>query len=355
MENYSVINELRCKVDWIRVTLHDESLTPDHVMDILGYSPENFSLAKCGANGYRVQHRNMLGLSILSDGNEGMGIHVSIPGSAMSDCLERFAYDHDITTGDLALARLLETLLQYDGRFTRIDLATDDLGGNYYSVDELEEHLQSGKSVISKWRSWRPVADYDFDGNLITGKTVYLGKGSSDLMLRVYDKQAEQNSKLPEDSEDRIDFAWVRWELEAKKDYAHRIAEYLASGETIGSVAVGILKQYISIHIPGEGRKDRLPVDPKWETFCSGVEKLSLYVAPPETTIEQKRSYLIQQCGRSLAMVIEAEGESLAIVDDMWKSGLERMKPEDQDQIEEYKYRKAVQKMRELDLFEELI
>lgn len=355
MENSFVINELRCKVDWIRVTLHDESLKADHVMEILGYSPEEFHKAERGAQGYMVQHQNMFGLSILSEGNEGMGIHINICGSAMSDCLEHYANSRGIEPGDGLLIDFINTLLLYEGKFTRIDLATDDIGGMYYTVDELEELLRCGKAVESKWRSWRPVADYDFDGNLITGKTVYLGKGSSNLMLRVYDKQAEQNSKLAEDSPERIEEAWIRWELEAKKEYAHRIAESLASGELVGSVAVGILKNYLTIHEPGEGRKDRLPVDAKWLKFCAGVEKLSLYVAPVETTIEQKREYLIKQCSRSLATVISAEGDSLKIVDDMWKSGLERMKPGDHKQIEKYKVRKAEEYIRNDDLLKEFI
>ncbi len=346
MENYCLINNLSCKLDWLRVTLHDESLTSEYVMEILGYNPADFVAAKCGANGYRTQHRNSLGVSVLSDGKEDMGIHVSIPGSAISDCLEHFASDCEVKSWDIVLIEFLNTLLEYGGRFTRLDLAVDDIGGNYYSVDELEGLLRSGKSVISKWRSWRPVADYDFDGKLVTGKTVYFGKGCSDLLLRVYDKQAEQNSKLPEDSPERIGDAWIRWELEAKKDYAQRIVESLVGGEMVGSVAVGILKQYITIHLPGDGRKDRLPVDPKWQKFCDGVDKLSLYVAPPETSIEQKRSFLINNGGRSFAMVVAADGGSFAIVDDMLKCGSARLSQADLEQIEDHKNKCAAQKLR---------
>ena len=70
MEKSFVINELRCKVDWIRVTLHDESLKADHVMEILGYSPEEFHKAERGAHGYMVQQASKYVWSFYSQRGE---------------------------------------------------------------------------------------------------------------------------------------------------------------------------------------------------------------------------------------------------------------------------------------------
>ncbi|MBO5473309.1 MAG: hypothetical protein J6A08_05950 [Lachnospiraceae bacterium] len=61
------------------------------MISFLGYSPEDFLLLPKGANGYKKLHRlSSFPISILSDGNEDMGIHVVISGSAVPDLLVHF-------------------------------------------------------------------------------------------------------------------------------------------------------------------------------------------------------------------------------------------------------------------------
>ena len=52
-------------------------------------------------------------------------------------------------------------------------------------------------------------------------------------MLRVYDKQLEQNKKLEKAEKPLITDSWVRWELELKEGCSVNAAELLIQGKSI--------------------------------------------------------------------------------------------------------------------------
>lgn len=83
-------NSLSVSIDWIAFTSTLISTVPE-MISFLGYPDASFLPLSRGANGYKKMHRlDSFPITILSDGNEGMGIHVVISGSAIPDLLAHF-------------------------------------------------------------------------------------------------------------------------------------------------------------------------------------------------------------------------------------------------------------------------
>ncbi len=151
------------------------------------------------------------------------------------------------------------------GHFTRIDLAIDDFGSNYYTTDNLIEKRCSF-SIVSKFRTCKSL-DENSLANEKLGHTVYFGSTQSEIMLRVYDKQLEQNKNLSPDNENYIDFPWTRWELQLRGERANETAKHLVVGINIGSVAIGILSNYFRIIQHDDSNRSRCSNEEKWLRF----------------------------------------------------------------------------------------
>ncbi len=338
-------NGLQICVDWISFTIPSwEGVTGAlMVMSLLGYSHNDFQRMPRGAQGYKSMFRQSLyGISILFDGVKDMGIHVNIPGKAIHDCLLHFSRKHSSSTpfGSMAyevdsfevsfyssvLRDLLRKILE-KGHLTRLDIAIDDVGANYYSLPALDMKLANNE-YVSKFRSHESKISYR-TGSELKGYTINLGSRHSDIMLRVYDKQLEQNSSRTEDSDPVIDYAWVRWELELKDDYASRTAKFLSDGELLNSVACGILSNYVRFITLDATRKGNCSLDSVWESFIDGVAKLFLYKAPVPKSIDDKRNWLFRCVSRVFTTVVASDGYDLGVVHDMLRIGQCRLSGSD--------------------------
>lgn len=245
-------NNLRILCDWVSFTVTSD-MTVDSVIEFMGFSSVDFHSMPCGASGYKSQLRhNLYNIRVLYDGNEDMGIHVDVSGSGVKPLLEAFKETLLCSTpfGDgyelfdeTVLARFCKDVLLI-GKFTRFDVAIDDIGCEYFSTDALYGYVDSC-NIVSRFRSCRNMKETDMRGNIL-GHTVYFGSGKSSMMLRVYDKQLEQNKHLELEQEGYFPLPWVRWELELKKERATEFADLLVnSGKTLASIAVGVLAHYL--------------------------------------------------------------------------------------------------------------
>ena len=333
-------NGLRLCVDWISWTLEEPCCVSD-ALSMMGYSPSDFHKLPTGLNGYRLQLRHCIyPISIQYDGKEGMGIHVDVSGSAVSDLLTHFKNSrlsdtpfetsgYEVESLDTTIFCDLLTCIKKNGHVTRFDLAVDDIGTEYYTMSAFRDILSSG-AYISKFRGRREMVTYG-KRNEITGFTLYLGSRSSDIMLRVYDKQLEQNVKLLASGDSPIMYSWVRWELELKKKRAQQAADCILSGMSVSEVAVGILSNYLCIINLDNPRKDRCTVSEKWEQFIAGISKLSLYRPQETKTIDDTKNWLFRQVAPSLAMVVLADGGSIDCIEKLVTSGSKRLKESQKD------------------------
>lgn len=326
MNNYSetLKNGLSCGIDWLSWTLTDVPALRN-ALKLFGFRLEDFFQSPKGASGYKqmlLLHDSTL--RVLYDGNKDMGIHFDVSGSAIADLFayykksreeetpfETMAIDMDIQL----MSELLNTILKY-GHVTRLDLAIDNQQTIYYRLEEVTAILNAQR-FVSRFRSWREVVDKKMTGEK-TGHTLYLGSRTSDIMLRIYDKRAEQNATLAVSGEPLIDYEWVRWELELKDDRAEQAVRHLVDGKSVGAVCVGILNNYFRVVNLDSTRKERCSTDIKWERFVDGIDGLRLYVPHEERTLVQKQRWIEKQVLPTLTgLLIANYGDASMVLDNV--------------------------------------
>ena len=325
-------NSLKVSIDWIAFTstiINEVS----EMITFLGYSNDDFLLLPKGANGYKKMYRlESAPITILSDGNEDMGIHVVISGSAIQDLLEHFKasitsdtpfYDDAVCLSDFDNSVMIEFLQQVRrfGWLTRLDLAVDDLGAQYFTLDDVKGFLDR-QEVVSKFRVYKNVQESTFT-NEKTGHTIYFGSRRSEVMLRVYDKQLEQNQKA-EDGE-VLEDPWVRWEFELKNERANIAVDFLIQRKQLGEIIMEILNNYVRVIVNDDSNRSRCSAHPMWEKFVGAVGRLSLYVESVKKTMDEKKRWLIRQCLPTIAGVIIADGGSFDIITQHFDDAVSRM------------------------------
>ncbi len=320
------INELTVSVDWLSFTFFNFA-SPLDVLDYLGFDPADFSAGR-GRNGYKASFcHNLYPVSVLYDGSENMGIHVDISGLGVSPALDAYVLTLKCPTPfgtdafeypdeDLMIAYLRH--IHDSARFARIDLAIDDRGMNYYSVNDVLEICRS-KRCSSRFRSYNIDCGESFS-NGIVGNTLYLGKRQSYAYLRIYDKRLEQISKGVADP----GYDWIRWELELKKDHAEKTVEHFLSGACLGAVAVGILSNYFRVIIRDNDNISRCSTDPLWSRFVAGVEKLRLTAGKTVKSLDEKERWIKKQVLPSISALVAFKHGDMSFITDMLPDALYR-------------------------------
>lgn len=329
--NQNLENGLKVSIDWLSFTVFELSL-PD-ALELFGYTVADFSEPLRGAFGYKTRY--VLaghGVTFLSDGSPGMGIHVDVSGKSVGAFLTSFlttceiegfrpedeCYSLDID--ETVLCAVLKLISEH-GHVTRLDVAVDDVGCHFFSVSELA-CLRQSEQVVSNLGGARIIKGLDKGNNY--GETFYLGSPKSDVMLRVYDKQAEQNRNLSES--EQIQTSWIRWELQLRKERAKSVADMFKNGLGFGMVAVGVLGGYIRIINLDDSNRTRCSMHKVWKSFLADLEPIKLHQPVTEKTMDDKREWLIRQVVPTLTAVIIADGGSMEFIEDNLVQGLERMK-----------------------------
>lgn len=324
-------NGLLVSIDWLSFTL----LTFDNVEDVflfLGFDPRYFLEMPKGANGYKRMRKYVnYNTSILYDGTEDMGIHVNVSGSGIHALLSAFRSTLRCDTpfgegfnlwDETVLSSLLSEITKY-GHLTRLDIAIDDKGANYYSLDDIEDRLKHLR-VVTKFRSHRHMMDKTTLNEKV-GHTIYFGSRQSDIMLRIYDKKLEQNKNLSESDDRYVNHDWVRWELELHRDRANAVLECLIAGKSLGDVAIGILSQYFRIIDLTDTNRSRCPEEIAWQLFTSGVQKLGLYVSQREKTIEDKKRWIEKKIAPTLSSIYVDEGYNFSYFEKLIRNNVGRI------------------------------
>jgi len=329
MNNTNIINKLQVLIDWLGFTFFEFS-NPYEVLSYLGFNEADFTIST-GSNGYKSSLRhNLYPIAILYDGCENMGIHVRISGSAISPSIDAYkkTIQHLTPWGDYAIEYSDEDIairylrhINECAKFTRLDLAIDDIGVNYYSVDDVHNICKENRCA-TRFRKFRIDNECTFsdNSNNCTGNTLYIGKRQSEVFLRVYDKRLEQLAKNGSDCM----YPWVRWELELKRERAEKAVAYLLSGISLGSVAIGILSNYFRVIIRDDVNTTRCSTAPLWEAFVKGVEKLRLSISKTVKTLEEKKKWIIKQCLPTISAVIASDGGDISFLFDRMEDALFR-------------------------------
>jgi len=308
-------NGLYISVDWLSFTIK-KNMMPESAVSLFGLDMNDFQTGLNGSYGYKSRIRHMIhSISILYEGNENMGIHVDVTGSAVGYFLECYRNKHtDCPTpfGDFAysmdsfdntvLSDLLRNILDM-GHITRLDIAIDDLGCNYYSMDELTNIFNQGL-YLSRFKKWRLNLEKGKFG--ATGHSIYLGSRTSEIMFRMYDKRLEQNAKK---NNEVVTIPWVRWEIELHKSRATTVALFLIAGNNLSSAAIGVLANYIRLIDRDNVRDTRCSNSEKWDSFICGIQKIKLCQPIPEKSLEEKKEWVMNQVAPTLSVIYKIDGD----------------------------------------------
>lgn len=279
----NVNNGLVVGIDWLSFTVH-ANYTIDEVIEFMGFDLRQFRNMPNGSHGYKHMKKRE-NISVLYDGAENMGIHINIAGSSIATLLEAYKETLSVNSPfgkayelweETTLSRFLSEILKI-GHLTRIDLAIDDYGTNYYSTDEIVTKCKNGQ-IVSKWRTSQNNEENVIADNKKVGHTVYFGSTQSDIRMRIYDKQLEQNKGLSVGDGKYINEKWTRWELQLRGERADSIAKLLSNNSPLGEVTIGVLANYFRIIRLDDSNKSRCSLESSWECFINDVRKLKITV-----------------------------------------------------------------------------
>lgn len=137
---------------------------------------------------------------------------------------------------------------QFENRFKikRLDVALDDRNEiPYFKVEQLIK-LCKKKQYESRRRKFH-VTESNIQGTK-TSKTLYIGKRTSDIMFRIYDKDYE-TAKKEKKAIQEIG-SWKRLEIELKKEVADAFIRLLAEKEkTLEELTKGLIKQELTFYL----------------------------------------------------------------------------------------------------------
>ena len=308
-------DELQVSIDWLEFTVFD--ILIDDIYDIFGFDICEFQDAGRGGMGYRKTLRHSEeNILIFYDGGERQGIHFRVSGASVSFFVKKYVltkYIYKVPfTKERAIALsdyvknnyslLFEYILDV-GQFTRIDLAIDDFTDKYFTIDDIVKLMKSD-SCVSVFRKWENVDSRKIKGNVEVGHTVYFGSRKSDIFLRVYDKRLEQ----------KVDYIWVRWELEIKNQRADELAAMIISKNEVAKIAIGLLSNCIRFIRHDDSNRSRCSLLPRWKKFVADVDKCKLLLPERVKTVEQKKEWFERQCMPTLAGILKNSAGDMSYI-----------------------------------------
>jgi phage replication initiation protein len=243
-----------------------------------------------------------------------MGVHVRLPARALK------ALPRD------AIAVLCDSVGMH-GKFTRLDLATDDFQG-VLDMDVMREKILK-QEFVCRARSGREIRSL-FGG---AGHTLYFGSRESDTFLRIYDKAAEQADLGVDVSCCR---SWIRVEMELKNDRADGAAHYIDQHrEDWSNEAAGWLLSFLDFKDPGtDSNVSRWDTSPWWSLFVAHAKKSRIASVQEERTVEDVRDWVDRQVVPSLFVLEATVGHEEVF--QMVAEGSGRLKDHHKKMIEDY-------------------
>lgn len=326
---------LTSSVDWFSCTFLVET-EPMEIIRILGLKPELFKQMKHGGSGYR-KGWFFNNIKVLYDGNENMGVHVDMTGQGCRN-YEKYS---ELTWQDLFIRFSVHYVAMVN--VTRIDIAVDDFKG-YFKIPNLIKYLKRG-DVTSKFKMARGISNFIIQTGEEVGYTLYFGRPASDIQIRFYEKNIEQEMKgniVPDWAK-----IWNRTEIQARDVRADAIVRILSKDiNKLGDVVTGILKNYINFRRSGyiDGKKTVDMNKSRWDSakfwidFLGDVDKLPLTLKPTDVTIEKKYDWFDHGVKKTWAMLCMAfPNDTNELINNFISTGMEKLEESDWDIIDDFR------------------
>lgn len=332
---------LRACVDWVQVTLknvYDEK----KAFEVLDMDICSFQDQQTGLYGYKRQKKRG-DIRVLYDGSEGMGVHIQLSGQGCRQYEEFCNSDERLPQPENTWKSFLTRCLSNEGEFSRFDVAIDDIAAEgqkpYFTINKVYRKAKEG-CVRSQFYKGKYIESIQLDTGQSLGETMYFGKDSSDVQIRMYEKHFERMAAGKEIESGII--CWNRTEVQARDQRAQAIALYIVNHDDLLCVVRGILRKYISFVIknPTDSNKRRWDVCKWWDDFLNDAEELTLCMLAPDRTIERTETWHKKQIHPSISMVWAAHGYSQDFIVDMLEDGLLRLTDDQLKLAEDYACKK---------------
>jgi len=290
--------------DWVAMTF--KTTNPHDVTETIGLDSSLFIGLERGINGYRKSLR-FGDIGIFYDGQECMGCHVLMSGQGCRLYEGQFK--------DNPWRNLFKKALSLNASFSRLDIACDNVD-SLLDLDKLKDAIINHQ-IRSRFRNANENRNYLLGGDNDNGRTISLGKRSSRVYMRFYDKAAQMGTPLP----------WIRAEIELKKERAQISAIHFAEGMPIGQLFTGIMNEYITVINLDNENISRCSVQPWWSAWIQSTEKISLTTEKVIKTVDEVMEYVKRQYAPSIAMIKEHLGviQFNEFMRDLITDGAERM------------------------------
>lgn len=303
MENNKII------YDWITFTTQIHSV--EQCIHLLGLNDVEFLNLGHGFYGYK-DGITFEGITILSNGKEGMGVCVQLSGQG---CRSFETYGSGDFDGLFKL--ILENhSFESDERLmnlTRLDIAYDDFQG-LLDLDVLISETSKG-NYVSRFHDWEYTVG-------TKGKSIYFGSKKSDTFFRCYDKKAERNRE-------DLDH-WVRFEMKLSGVSA---IGFISLDDTIENKYFAVLNNYLRFVTPSgdDSNKRRWKTADYWQKFLEYNESISIFCKPgTEYNIFRLDGFVFNQAGAAIETMIDILGMS---------AFMQRLKEHSREKKKSAKYR----------------
>jgi phage replication initiation protein len=214
--------------------------------------------------------------------------------------------------------QLFSTVLAANAKFTRLDLAIDNVDGSL-TLDKVWSAIQDHEQQIrTQFKEWRRIQKGSFEkGKQITGDTIYLGSTKSHIQFRIYDKAQESG----------VDGHWIRFEIQLRDKRAHEAAKLFAAGEPVGTLATGIINNYFSIINNDDANPSRCSLQSWWSEWLQTTEKIRLTTEQSIKLVSDTMEFIKRQYAPSLAMINKHLGTTpfRSFVQEILEDGKERL------------------------------
>jgi len=275
--------ENRFLLDWVAFTFKNIT-DPGDVLEIISIPFDLFIDSPVGFSGYRKSLR-FGNISIYYNGRDDMGCHVEMSGQGCRQFEALFI--------DNPWQELVGTILSATGKFTRLDLAIDNVDGAL-SLELFYEVIQDHQQIRTLFGEWRRIQSGGFradDG--IKGQTIYLGSTKSHVMFRIYDKAKESG----------IEGAWIRFEIQLRDKRADQAAKHFATHGNVGILTTGIINNYFAVIINDDSNISRCTLQPWWSAWLQTTEKISLSTEKVVKLVSETMDFIKRQYAPSFAMI----------------------------------------------------
>ncbi|MBW4056529.1 MAG: replication initiation factor domain-containing protein [Proteobacteria bacterium] len=281
-----------CALHWLQISIPVDETADDKGLhriceDIFQLDSFKFEASKNflkGFSGYKIRH-DYQGITIFTNHYANGGNMIYLTGSVCD-----------------AIAPDLEAIGQYvicnGGKVSRIDIAVDDHCGLLDIATINQARLDN--TCITSFQKARSTNESNLNTGTNSSPTVVFGSEASDFQIRFYDRAAK----------DGLDSHWVRCELQLRNKHATRFLQQIAEGNSLATVAMGVLQDKLSFRIPNRAKRSRWKFCSWWTEFLQDTKKLSLGICKDrhESSIDKQLKWVEKFVAKALSTIRQEFG-----------------------------------------------